>query len=215
MATPPSAAAAELKRLQAYFEDEASELFEKRQKYDAARTKLLALEERIKALRVRVENESAGTADPSAALEPATDGVDELKREHEIDTGKVLAVTDDNVLSDCAVVLVRTEGPINIGSICRVSANCGVADLRLVTPLCTVNSRSVTAVSCPIRVDYLYNVARVSAIDSDARRFAHHSKSLLFTARVYPTLTEAVSDCALVVGSRSAVVEPFFVASEG
>lgn len=31
--------------------------------------------------------------------------------------GKVLGVVDDNVLTDCTVVLVRTEGPLNLGKL--------------------------------------------------------------------------------------------------
>lgn len=52
-------------------------------KFDAARTKLLALEQRIKDLKARVEDELAGKVDPSADL-GSTAGIDELKRDHQV-----------------------------------------------------------------------------------------------------------------------------------
>jgi len=42
--------------------------------------------------------------------------------------------------NDIAVILVRTEGPVNLGLIARNCRNLGINDLRLVAPLCDRNS---------------------------------------------------------------------------
>ncbi len=79
-------------------------------------------------------------------------------------------------LSNCCVVLVRTQGPVNLGMIARLCGNLGVTDLRLVAPLC--------AVDCP-----------------EARMFSTHSRELLLTARIYPDLAAATTDCGAVIGT--------------
>ncbi len=80
------------------------------------------------------------------------------------------------VLNSCAVVLVRTQGPVNLGMVARLCGNLGVSDLRLVAPECEVN--------CP-----------------ESRMFSTHSKPLLLGAPIYPTVEAATADCGLVVGT--------------
>jgi TrmH family RNA methyltransferase len=80
------------------------------------------------------------------------------------------------VLSNGCVVLVRTQGPVNLGMIARLCGNLGVTDLRLVAPEC--------AVDC-----------------SEARMFSTHSRELLLTAPVYPDLASATADCGAVIGT--------------
>lgn len=81
-------------------------------------------------------------------------------------------------LRGCTIILVRTQGPINLGMIARVCGNMGIDDLRLVAPLCEVNCE-------------------------DSRKFSTHSRGLLLAAKVYPDLTSAVADCGLVIGTSA------------
>jgi len=79
-------------------------------------------------------------------------------------------------LTNACVVLVRTQGPVNLGMIARLCGNLGVTDLRLVAPACEVNC-------------------------DQSRMFSTHSKDLLLNAPVYPTIEEATQDCGLVIGT--------------
>jgi TrmH family RNA methyltransferase len=91
-------------------------------------------------------------------------------------TDRPRADNPTTALSSCAVVLCRTQGPVNLGMVARLCGNLGVTDLRLVAPECTVD--------CP-----------------EARMFSTHSRELLLTAPVYPDLAAAVADCGWVVGT--------------
>lgn len=82
------------------------------------------------------------------------------------------------IQSKTCVVLVRPQGPINIGLVCRAMGNAGISDLRLVTPLCAVPS-------------------------DESRMFAHHAQNILEACRIYPSLPEAVADCDMVVGTTA------------
>jgi tRNA/rRNA methyltransferase len=92
-------------------------------------------------------------------------------------------------LSNAALVLVRTEGAINLGQIARLCGNLGFTDLRLVSPRC-------------------------DPAGEEARTFAtKHGQPLLARATTHPALAAAVADCGLVVGTsgefrRSALGEP-------
>ena len=79
-------------------------------------------------------------------------------------------------MSALCVVLVAPRNPLNIGAAARAMSNFGCLDLRLVNP---------------------YEVAFREA------RSAVKAEKVLETAREYPTLGEAVADCALVVGTTS------------
>jgi tRNA/rRNA methyltransferase len=74
------------------------------------------------------------------------------------------------------VVLVAPRNPLNIGAAARAMSNFGFFDLRLVNP---------------------YHVAFREA------KSAVKAERVLRDAREYGTLAEAVSDCALVVGTTS------------
>jgi TrmH family RNA methyltransferase len=74
------------------------------------------------------------------------------------------------------VVLVSPRNPLNIGAAARAMSNFGVSELRLVNP---------------------YAVAFREA------RSAVKAQDVLARAREYPTLADAVADCALVVGTTS------------
>ncbi len=74
------------------------------------------------------------------------------------------------------VVLVSPRDPLNIGAAAQAMSNFGVYELRLVNP---------------------YEVAFREA------RSAVKAQDVLAQAREYPTLAEAVADCALVVGTTS------------
>jgi TrmH family RNA methyltransferase len=83
--------------------------------------------------------------------------------------------TRDNV-DRLRVVLVRTRNPLNIGAAARSMSNFGFAHLRLVNP---------------------YEAGFREA------RSAVGASGLLVSAEVYRTVSEAVADCALVVGTTS------------
>lgn len=74
------------------------------------------------------------------------------------------------------VVLVAPRNPLNIGAAARAMSNFGCLDLRLVNP---------------------YQVAFREA------KSAVKAHKVLQNAREYPTVGEAVADCALVVGTTS------------
>lgn len=91
---------------------------------------------------------------------------------------KAVGRSPRSLLANACVVLARPRGPVNIGSTCRVLANVGVRDLRLVGPDCLADS-------------------------SESRKFAHHARPLLHAAEQYDTLEAAVADCTLVVGTSA------------
>jgi tRNA/rRNA methyltransferase len=78
----------------------------------------------------------------------------------------------------CAVVLVRTKYPGNLGSVARAMANFGVRDLRLVTP-------------------------EADPLSLEARALASHGESLLAQAQRYSTLAEAIADAVWVAGTSA------------
>jgi len=74
------------------------------------------------------------------------------------------------------VVLVSPRNPLNIGAVARAMSNFGVMEMRLVNA---------------------YDVAFREA------KSAVNAAKVLEGAREYPTVAEAVADCALVVGTTS------------
>ena len=78
---------------------------------------------------------------------------------------------------ELCVILVRPRNPLNIGAVARAMANFGASQLRLVAPY-----------------DLAFREAR-SAVGAG---------ELLARAEVYPSVAEAVADCALVVGTTAA-----------
>lgn len=79
--------------------------------------------------------------------------------------------------SRISIVLVETTQPGNIGATARAMDNMGVTDLRLVNPC---------------EVDH-----------PEARMFAMSAKHLLYEAKVYESLKDAVDDCQLVIGTSA------------
>jgi TrmH family RNA methyltransferase len=79
-------------------------------------------------------------------------------------------------LADLRIVLVDTRNPLNIGAAARAISNFGFNHLRLVHP---------------------YDVAFRNA------RSAVGAASILEAAEVYETLTEAIADCTLIVGTTA------------
>ena len=77
-----------------------------------------------------------------------------------------------------AVVLVSPKTSGNVGAAARAMLNMGASDLRIVAPRC----------------DYK---------DSGSRAMAVHAAHLLEEAKVFATLTEAVKDCDLVIGTSA------------
>lgn len=76
----------------------------------------------------------------------------------------------------CSVVLVEPQGSMNIGSVCRVMMNFGFSDLRLVNP-------------------------QADHFDKQATDMAVKAKKMLRDAAVYRSLTEALADSHLAIGT--------------
>lgn len=85
-------------------------------------------------------------------------------------------------LTGVTLVLVRTQGPVNLGMIARLCGNLGITELRLVSPMCGVDVE-------------------------EARKFAVHAKDFLLAAPVFPDLASAVADCGLVIGTSARIRE--------
>lgn len=79
-------------------------------------------------------------------------------------------------LSHVRVVLVRPHYAGNLGSVARVMANFGLADLVLVAPYC-------------------------SPADPEARRLATHGLPVLDAARTVPDIGDALADCTLTLAT--------------
>ena len=86
-----------------------------------------------------------------------------------------------SLLGRLTVVLVRSEGPLNVGSVARLCGNFG-CELRLVEPL-------------------------IDRATRDAVKMAHPSEQLLATARIFATLREALADCAVAIATSSKLEE--------
>lgn len=86
-----------------------------------------------------------------------------------------------NLLERLVVVLVRTEGPLNLGSVARLCGNFGCS-LRLVNPLTDAGLR-------------------------DAIKMAHPSEELLRLAPVYPSVSAALHDVTLAVATSSKMAD--------
>lgn len=86
-----------------------------------------------------------------------------------------------NLLERLVVVLVRSEGPLNVGSVARLCGNFGCS-LRLVEPLM---DRSIP----------------------DCIKMAHPSEALLAAAPVFGTLQDALADVSLAVATSSKISE--------
>jgi tRNA/rRNA methyltransferase len=82
------------------------------------------------------------------------------------------------MLTNCRVVLVRTEVAANIGATARVMRNMGLTDLVLVAPVADPNDRN-------------------------ARQLSTHGEEILDRCRIVPDLAEAVGDCLFVAGTSA------------
>src|SRR3990167_5096400 len=86
-----------------------------------------------------------------------------------------------NLLERLVAVLVRSEGPLNVGSVARLCGNFGCA-LRLVEPLADRSAK-------------------------EAVMMAHPSEALLANAPVFATLGEALAEVSLAVATSSKISE--------
>nr|MBA3939038.1 hypothetical protein [Planctomycetota bacterium] len=82
------------------------------------------------------------------------------------------------ILANACVILVRTQGPVNLGMVARLCGNLGISDLRLVAPQCEINCE-------------------------DTRKFATHSRALVLAAPVFADLGAAVADCGMAIGTSA------------
>jgi tRNA/rRNA methyltransferase len=81
-------------------------------------------------------------------------------------------------LASLRVVLVRPEVAGNLGATARIMRNFGFTDLRLVAPVADPG-------------------------DPNARQLSTHGESILDSCRIVPDLSDALSDCALAVGTSA------------
>jgi len=91
----------------------------------------------------------------------------------EVEIDSLLAID----LSRLRVVLVNTSHPGNIGAVARAMKNMGLSQLTLVQP------------------------AEFPSAEATAR--ASGADDVLASARIVPSLTEAIADCAMVVGASA------------
>jgi len=77
--------------------------------------------------------------------------------------------------SNIAIVLVETQSPGNIGMVCRAMKNMGLNELRLVNPC---------------QVDH-----------PEAHKFAVSARDILYSAKLFPSLEDAVKDCEISVAT--------------
>jgi tRNA/rRNA methyltransferase/tRNA (cytidine32/uridine32-2'-O)-methyltransferase len=80
-------------------------------------------------------------------------------------------------LDNISIIMVETSHPGNVGAAARAMMNMGLASLRLVNPQCQ--------------------------LDADAYARASGANQVLDAARSFPSLTDALADCALVVGTSA------------
>jgi len=78
------------------------------------------------------------------------------------------------------LVLVEPAGARNLGSVARLCANFGVAELRLVAPRC-------------------------DPLGPEARQMAVHAQAVLESALVFADLAEALADCGRVVAATGRI----------
>lgn len=83
-------------------------------------------------------------------------------------------------LDNFVIVLAQPKGAGNVGAIARAMSHFGLSDLRLVAPHCDIKS-------------------------VEARSMAMSAQPLLASARHYPTLREALEDCAWAVATSRRV----------
>ncbi|MCS6959528.1 MAG: RNA methyltransferase [Pseudanabaenaceae cyanobacterium SKYGB_i_bin29] len=74
------------------------------------------------------------------------------------------------------IVLVETQGALNLGAVARVMKNMGLDRLHLVNPLC-------------------------SPYDSEAKQMAVHAQDVLAKAQIFPSLPAALTGCQRVLGT--------------
>jgi tRNA/rRNA methyltransferase len=81
-------------------------------------------------------------------------------------------MTHDNL----TVILVEPQGPLNVGSVCRVMMNFGFKELRLVNPCREYKSEQ-------------------------ARKMALSAQNMLAEASIFDTLAQALADCHFAFGT--------------
>lgn len=81
-------------------------------------------------------------------------------------------------LTSCRVVLVRTEIAANIGATARVMRNFGLNQLVLVAPV-------------------------ADSADREARRLSTHGEAILESARIVPTLDDALAPCLFAAATSA------------
>lgn len=79
-------------------------------------------------------------------------------------------------LDQCRVVLVRPHYPGNLGATARIMRNFGLRDLVLVNPIADIHDRN-------------------------ARQMSTHGEEILDSACVVSSLSEAIANCVLVIGT--------------
>ena len=87
-------------------------------------------------------------------------------------------------LEHCRIVLIETHYPGNLGAAARVMCNFGLRDLVLVSPI-------------------------ADRADQNAKQMSTHGESILNGARIVTSLSDAINDCVLVVGTTGHSGGPF------
>ena len=83
---------------------------------------------------------------------------------------------NNHQLFNLKVILVEPNGPLNVGSVARLCSNFNVSELRIVSPHCDINS-------------------------TESRKMAMKGITYLNNCMVYKKLSDALSDCDLVLAT--------------
>ncbi|MBF0547755.1 MAG: RNA methyltransferase [Candidatus Riflebacteria bacterium] len=82
-----------------------------------------------------------------------------------------------SLLNNIRIVLVETQGPMNVGSVCRAMKNFGLSNLTLVRPACQLGL--------------------------EAEKMALHAKDLLEKAEITDDLPQILADSTLILGTSN------------
>ena len=120
--------------------------------------------------------------------------------------------------ADLIVILVRPQGPINIGSVCRTMMNFGFTELRLVAP--TRAYKNLDAKKMALSAFHILENARVfdslapalsdiQAAFGTTRRFGKYRKDFYTPSGAAQKVTQTLagSRCALVMGPEDTGLE--------
>jgi tRNA/rRNA methyltransferase len=127
-------------------------------------------------------------------------------------------MSDPGLAENLVIVLKEPQGPLNVGSVCRVMMNFGVSQLRLVNPC--PDFRSLDARKMAMGAGHLLEqaaifsdletaLADIQTTFGTTRRFGKYRKHFLTPASAARTISQSGNDvrCALLLGREDTGLE--------